>query len=95
MINIQNTDGNECFKWSIVKYLNPTDHNPRWITKTDKDFSKKFDSKDIKFPVKLRDISQIEKSNSISIRVFSYGNKEKHSIYVSKNVVKKNMLIFY
>ena len=95
MINIQNTDGNECFKWSIVKYLNPTDHNPRWITKTDKEFSKKLDSKDIKFPVKLRDISQIEKSNSISIRVFSYGNKEKYSIYVSKNVVKKNMLIFY
>ena len=95
MINIQNTDGNECFKWSIVKYLNPTDHNPRWITKTDKEFSKKLDSKDIKFPVKLRDISQIEKSNSISIRVFDYENKEKHSIYVSKNVVKKNMLIFY
>ena len=89
MINIQNIDGKECFKWSIVKYLNPTGHNPRRITKADKDFAKKLDSKDIKFPVKLRDISQIEKSNSISIRVFDYENKEKHSIYVSKNVVKK------
>ena len=27
-INIQNIDDNECFQWSIVRYLNPTDHNP-------------------------------------------------------------------
>ena len=27
LINIQNTDDNECFKWSIVRYLNPADRN--------------------------------------------------------------------
>ena len=40
LINIQNTDYNECFKWSIVRYLNPSDHNPRKFTKADKDFTK-------------------------------------------------------
>ena len=49
---MQNSDSNECFKWSIVRYLNPTDHNPRRITKAGKDFGKKIDLKDIKFTVK-------------------------------------------
>ena len=84
MIHIQNTDDNECFKWSIVRYLNPADHNPARITKTDKEFAKKLDFKDAKFPVKIRDIHKIEKKSSVGISVFGYENKEKHPIYVSK-----------
>ena len=53
LIIIQNTDDNECFKWCLVRYLNPADHNPRRITKGDKDFAKRLDFKDMKFPVKL------------------------------------------
>ena len=82
----------------MVRYLNPAYCNPARITKTDKDFAKRLDFKGIKFPVKLRDIHKIEKKkkkNSIGIDVFGYENKEKHPIYVSKNVVKKNMLIYY
>ena len=45
MISVQNVDNDECFKWSIVRYLNPLDHNPRRITKADKDFAKKLDFK--------------------------------------------------
>ena len=37
-----------------------------------------------KFPVKIRDIHKIKKWNSIGIGVFSYENKKKHPIYVSK-----------
>ena len=36
LINVQNIDDNECFKWSIVRYLNPAR-----ITKADKEFAKK------------------------------------------------------
>ena len=95
MINIQNIDDNECFKWSIVRYLNPALRNPARNTKANKEFAKKLDFKDMKFPVKIRDIHKFEKTYSISISVFGYENKEKHPIYVSKNVVKKNMLIYY
>ena len=59
MINIQNTDDNECVKWCFVRYVNRADHNPRRITKADKDFAKKLDFKGIKFPVKVRDIHKI------------------------------------
>ena len=56
---IQNTDDNKCFKWCLVRYLNPADHNPRKITKADKDLAKRLDFKDIRFPVKTRDIHKI------------------------------------
>ena len=84
MINIQNTDDNECFKLSIVKYLNPPDRNPARITKVDKEFAKKLDAKDTKLPVKIRGIQKFEKKKSISISVFDYESKEKHPICVSK-----------
>ena len=62
MINIQNIDDNECFKWYLVRYLNPVDHNPRRITKADKGFANKLDFENIKFPLKIRDIHKIEKN---------------------------------
>ena len=61
LINIQNTDDNECFKWSIVSYLNPTNHHSARLTKADKYFDKKLDFKYIKFPFKIRDIHKTEK----------------------------------
>ena len=84
LINIQNIDDNEYFKWCLVRYLNPADHNPRRITKADKNFAKRLDFKEIKFPVNIRNVHKIEKKNSIDISVFSYENKEKYPIYVSK-----------
>ena len=95
LINIRNTDDNECYKWCLVRYLILADHHPTRITKTDKAFTKRLDFKDIRFPVNIRGIHKIEKKNSISTGVFGYENKEKHPIYVSKNVMKINMLLYY
>ena len=61
LINIKNTDDNECFKWCLARYLNPAVHHLARITKVDKGFAKRLDFKDIKFPVKARDIQKIEK----------------------------------
>ena len=84
LIYIQNTDDNEFFKLCLVRYLIHADRKPARITKADKDFAKKLDFKDMKFPVKTRDIHKIEKKNSIDISVFGYKNKVKYLIYVSK-----------
>ena len=84
LINIQNIDYNECFKRSLIRYLNPADHQTARITKADKGFAKKFDFKDSKFTVEIRDIHKIEKKNSIRISVFGHENKETDPIYVSK-----------
>ena len=40
--------------------LNPANHHPARIAKVDKDFAKKFDLKDIKLLVKIRDIHKKE-----------------------------------
>ena len=84
LFNNLNIDENECFEQCLVRYLNRADHNPRKITKADKDFEKILAFKDIIFPIKIRDIHKIEKKNSIGINVFDYGNNKKYSISVSK-----------
>ena len=76
MINIQHIDDNECYKWSIVRILNPANHEPAR--------SKKLDFKDIRIRGKIRDVHKIEEKNSIRISVFGYENIEKQPIYVSK-----------
>ena len=61
LINIQNIDNNECFKWCLIRYLSPVDHNRRRITKSHKNFAKRLDFKDIKFRVKIRHITKLKK----------------------------------
>ena len=61
LVNVQNIDDNECFKWRLLRYLDPADHNPRRFTKADNNFAKRLDFKDIKFSVKIKDIHKIEK----------------------------------
>ena len=53
------------------------------------------DFKEIKYPIKVRDIHKTEKKKSISISVFGYENEEKHQVFVSRKCCVKNMLIYY
>ena len=41
LVNIQDIDYNECFKWCLDRNFHPADCNPARITKTGKNFSKK------------------------------------------------------
>ena len=62
LINIQNIGGNECFKWCLIRYLNPADHQPARTAKAGKGFSKIFNFKYLQFPVKAKDFHKIEKN---------------------------------
>ena len=86
-INIQNIDDNECCKWTLIRYLNPADHNSRRMTKADKEFSKKLGFKCMKCPVKIKDIHNIVKSNFIGISVFGCEDKEKISNLCIKKIL--------
>ena len=44
------------------------------------------------FPIKIRDINETEKKNSINITVFGHENNEKHSTYVSKRCCEEKHL---
>ena len=69
-----------CVKWCLIRYLNPAEHHPARIRKVDRMFESKLNFKDIKFPIKIRDIHKIEKKkkNSICINVSGYENKEQY-----------------
>ena len=86
---------NECFKWCLVGYLNPTDHHPARITKADKDFAKALDLKDTHFPGKIRDITK-SKTRILSALAFLVMKIKKNiqSMY-QKNVPKKYILSYY
>ena len=70
MINIQNIDDNECFKWCVARYLHHSDHHTENITKADEDFSKRLDFKDIKCQIKVRDIHKNEKRIPLALVFF-------------------------
>ena len=48
MINIQNIDDNEYFKWCLVSYLHPADHHLARMSKDDILFGDELDFEDIK-----------------------------------------------
>ena len=85
MVNIQNMNDNECFQWCIFRYLHPADHHPGRIRKIGEILADELDFKDLKCPVKIKDIHKIEKKKSIGISVSGYGNKKKTSnLYIKK-----------
>ena len=72
VINMKNTD-DQCFKWSVVRALNPVAKNSERVSKELKDQSERLDWRGLKFPVKLDQIVIFEKFNpQISINVFGF-----------------------
>ena len=81
LINIHNIDDSECFKWCLVRYLNSGEHSPRRIRKSDKNFAKRLDFKDINFQPKLETLVLL--AMKIKKNIQSKYNKE---CYKVKNV---------
>ena len=95
LINIQNIDDNEWFRWCLVRYLNPADHNPARITKADIDFVQKLDFKDVNLLVKVSDIHKIENKTISSTLVLLVMKIKKNIQSMYQENVKKNKLIYY
>ena len=85
VINMKNDD-DQCFKWSVVRALNPVEKNSERITKELKDQSERLDWSGLKFPVKLNHIVIFEKFNpSISINVFGFEDRVVYPLRLSKS----------
>ena len=65
------------------------------ITKVDKHFIKKLDFKDIKVPVKVRDIHKIEKTIPLTLLFLVMKIRKNIQSMYQKNIVKKSMFIYY
>ena len=78
MINIQNKNDNENFRWCHLAFLFPVEQNAERFSKYKEHIYKiKYDK--INFPVKLKDSSKIENINDIKFNVI--GVDDKQSIY--------------
>ena len=95
LINIQNTDGDECFKWCLVRHRNLANHHPARITKTDNEFARRLDFKDIKIPVKIRDIQKIENKILLVLMFLAMKTRKNIQSKYQHNVVTREMLIYY
>ena len=61
IINLKNED-DECFKWAIIRALNPVEKYSERIDQKRRETSKVFNWEGLKFPVNLNDINKFEKS---------------------------------
>ena len=83
VINPKNED-NQCFKWCVVRALNPVKKNSERITKELIEQAKSLNWNGLKFPVGLKAIKIFENNNpSISINVFGFED-EVYPLKISK-----------
>ena len=95
LINIQNTDEDECFKWCLVRHRNLASHHPTRITKNDYEFARRLDFKDIKISVKIRDIQKIENKILLVLMFLAMKTRKNIQSKYQNNVVKKEIVIYY
>ena len=77
LLNIKNKD-NKCFLWCVLRYLHPKGKNAELLTDL-KQKENSLNTKGIKFPVRVKDISKFEKLNPDipGINVFSVNENKK------------------
>lgn len=100
VINVKNTD-NQCIKWALLSALYPVPIHVDRVASYMK-HENKLKLKNIKFPVKFKDISKIEEQNNISINVFGLKydrickiNKVIGPIYFTKNFKGTHINLLY
>ena len=88
IISLQNED-DKCFVWSVLRYLHPKEIHGERINDLKK-YENELNFKDIKFPIKLKDIKKFEKQhpNLPRIGVFSIDEDNK----INPLRLKKNRL---
>ena len=77
IVSIRNRD-NKCFIWSALRYLHPREKNDSRLSDLKK-YENELNTKGIKFPVKVKDISKFESLNPDipGINVFSVNDNKK------------------
>lgn len=72
VINVENLNDHECFKWAVTSAVFPKEEDPQRLTQTMRENSKNFDWTGIEFPVQIEKIDKFEKQNDYSICVITY-----------------------
>ena len=94
IINMKNQD-EECFKWCILRALNPKDKNADRIDSDLKSKQDTFNMEGIRYPTNFRDIDRFEHLNlNISISVLGYNKEERvYPLKISKCTRRKHDIV--
>ena len=95
IVSIRNRD-NKCFRWSVLRYLHPREKNDSRLSDLKK-YENELNTKSIKFPVKIKDISKFESLNPNipGINVFSVNdNKKFYPLKMAKKDPPKTIDLF-
>ena len=95
-MSIRNSD-NKCFLWSVLRYLHPREKNDCRLSDIKK-YENKLNTKGIKFPVKIKDISKFESLNPDlpGINVFSVNdNKKFYPLRMANKDPEETIDLFY
>ena len=92
IINIQNDD-NKCFIYCLGRALDPTPENNHLerVSKHLKDVCETLGLNNIKTPVNVQDLPNIEKQFSVSINLFSHSNADIYPIRTTKSTAEKHV----
>ena len=90
LINMQNLENNDCFRWCLIRHLNPVGKNPLRISKAHKNYVDELRFKEIKCPVTVKDYANNEEMNTIAINVFIYEINCINLIYNANKKFQKN-----
>ena len=88
VVNMENTNDEKCFLWSVLRALNPVKDNKARIDDKLKSKINTVNMGDIHYPVTLQDVSKFEKLNpDIAISVYAYDeNYSVGPLQISKHV---------
>ena len=93
LINIQSND-NECFRWCLVKQVNPTNKYPSKIRHDDRKLAKQLNLKGAKFPFHKNTMQTLK--NKIIFPLLCLVLKIiHHAVFIIQNKFLKSMLINY
>ena len=89
VINVKNSDDNECFKWAVISAIYTAKNHPERLNKKMRIYSEKFNWKGIEFPVSLKQIDKFEKQNPFAVNVFGIEGEKVYPLRISKEREKQ------
>ena len=99
IVNVRNSDDDQCFKWAITRYLNPIarKRDAEKLTPKLKGQSEKLDWTCTSFPTPLHELDIFENMNKISVMVFGWDDDEKVVTYLRQPNTRheRNVQLFY
>ena len=96
IINVQNKQDNECFKWAVTSAVFPREKNKQRLNQEMRVNSEKLNWEGIDFPTPIYQIARFEKQNPYSINVFGYTGERVYPLRISEHENKQciNMILF-